>query len=706
MNKEFEIQAINKALYEARIKKNVSLREAAKNLNITHLRLTLIEKGYLHVSKKLETRFINYYQLEENFFRVNTTYIDPINIKYEDPHLEEKIRARAKKKRTKIISAIVSLAMIGLLATGLYYYNRHNMNPRAPWTNEYTTFREQLINHELTHEEPSIEYPGETNYVFEGHITKNCYCSVYMPSQDIHASWLYVYIKYKNIKIYASVYNHKKILEIETEVGSQQLDPHYYALCTYTERGNYNLPKVALEGEEGFKDYYPESQEYKYFYNLLFGEEGYNYYIEIIDGFLQEQGFNCNYDQILNNAQKISEYEVFGFRFGFRLILFPTIILILSLSVFIYALFKSRKIKEKKVKTQPYVVHKTEYTADAALVYRSVPNDSKFPMIIPEFVLRILALAVLLLSSIGVVWLTSDVLIGGEGLDKAIGFNSYVSNLLVAGITLAFFLKLDVYHKKSNRELVENIGMLFIFGLVFYVAECITYACLSSQGNIYSVFIGLLKNAIPGNIMWNLMLYSLIFLFLFTIPKKLEDAPHKVLLWRLGSVIPTLLLLAAFIYQGTFKAAGVNSPYVSFLFHTNGILSTAFAIFYLYSLFFFQQYINLKYGKDFTKVFLNSKRYAVRKNIIACIVIFVLSIIDLAFYFKLPINDLNLGNNWIIAILIPFILLYRPHIGKRSPKWDLAYNAMYVIFLVGGYLIAFNMIANALDLPQIAQIIS
>lgn len=703
MGKKFEIQAINYALYDLRNKKKVTLKEAAKALRISKLHLKLIERGYLHVSKRLQPRFITYYHLNINFFKNNTTYISPVEVTYEDPELDKKIRANIKKKKTKIVSGVISIAMIGLLALGLYYYNRQNVSPRDVWTKEYTAFREQLINSEFTYEEPSTEYPGDINYVFDQGKTKNCSYRINMPGRETHAAGMFVNITYRYVHVNVSVYNHKKILEIETDVGKQYQNPHYYAICTYTKKGEYNLPKVYLEGETGFKDYYPESQEYKNFYSLFFGEEGYESYIELIDGFLQEYGFNYKYDQLLDDTQKISEHEVFDFGLGFRLILFPSILLVLTLSIFVYALFKGRKIKPKKVKARPYVVHKTEYTADAALVYRSVPNDTKFPMIVPEFILRIVALGFLLVASMGMIWLTQATLVVQDSIIFEIG-GPNISNLFVAGITLAFFLKLDVYHKRGNRELLENIMMLFVFGLMFYIAECLTYACISSQSSIYAKFAGLLTTLLPGNIIWNLMMYSLIFFFLFTLPKKLEDAPHKVLIWRLGSVIPSLLLLVAFIYKGTFQ--GVMSPYISFLFHTNGILSTAFAIFYLYALFFFQQYVSLKYGKDFTKVFLDSRRYALNKNIIACIVLLVLSGVDLLFYFYLPYNSLNLGHNWIIAILIPFILFYRPHIGKRSPKWDLAYTLMYVVCLTAGFVVSFNMIANTLDLSQISQIIS
>ena len=703
--KEFEIESINYALYEARNKKKLTLKAAAKGLRITRFHLNLIEKGYVHVSKRLKPRFINFYHLNKDFFNKNTTYVTPVNINYEDPHLEEKIRANIKKKRTKLVSGIIPAVLLGVLSAGVYFYERDNVNPKASWSNEFTTFHSQFIDkHEG--EEESSEYPGDIDYFISDNFEISGRESSYtmsLPIADTHASGLSVVFNcYDVLEITNFAYNQKKIAIFDGQISMKF---SVYAVCSYATRDNYKLPKITLTDSEGVsKDYYPDSQEYKAFYDKYLSKGSiYDQFVEATNSSLASKGISGNFDQIMNDTQTISAHKVFGFRLGFRMILFSAMLLIFSLSVFTYALIKGRKIKPKKVKARPYVVHKTEYTADAALVYRSVPNDLAMPMLIPEFVLRILALGALLLSSIGVVWLTQISLAGIESTKETFELNAYVSNLLVTGMTLAFFLKLDIYHKRSNRELLDNIIMLFVFGLIFYVAECIVYTSLTSQGTIYSELIKLLTGLIPGNIIWNLMLYSLIFFFLFTTPKRIEDTPHKVFMWRLGSIIPVLLLLSAFVVKGSLQ--GTLSPYVSFLFHTNGALLTAFAIFYLYALFFFQQYVSLKYGKEFEKVFLDSRRYALCKNIIACIVILVLSLIDLLFYFKLPFNSLNLGTNWIIAGLIPFILFYHPHIGKRAPKWDLAYNIMYVVFLVGGYLIAFNMIANSLDLSQIAEII-
>lgn len=701
MGKKFEIQAINRALYESRNKKGVTLKEAAKALKINRLHLKLIELGYLHVSKKIQPHFIKYYQLDKNFFTTNSTYVSPINIKYEDPKIEEKIRARMRKPHAKIISGVVSLLMIGVIATGVYYFNRHSFYPRAAWSEQFTQFRQNVINNP-DGTEISLEYPGDTAYYIENTLGESYY-RVSIPSQDVNASGLVArfhrMISGGSIDQTVFAYNAKKIIVSDGDTG---IGSRVQAVATYQKMGEYIMNKITIIDDDGIHDYLPGTPRYELWrdnlLNIMFPEA-----VNSINSRISYCLPTYNFASLMDDMQKISTNKVFGFRLGIRLMFIPSLILVLSLASFVYALVKGRKHKTKpKKKAKPYVVHETKYTANAELVYRSVPNDTVFPSIIPECALRILALAILLLASIGTVWVTQS-MFTGQRIEQAIKFNSFISNIFVAGTTLAFFLKLDVYHKKSNKELLKNIITLFVIGLVFYVAECLLYACLSNSGSIYSILVKMLATFIPGNIIWNLMLYSLIFFFLFTLPKKLEKAPHKILLWRLCSLIPTFLMLVAFIFQGTFK--GSMSQYISFLFYTNGALLTGFAIFYLYSLFFLQQYVRLKYGDETVTVYLDSRRYALDKNILASIIILFLVGVDLLFRFYAPYNGLNLGNNWAIALLIPFIILYRPHIGKRSPKWDLVYTVLYAIFLVGGFIISLGLITNSLDLSEIADIL-
>lgn len=728
------IKAINRIVYEARIAKNESLLTAARAMNVLVLHLSLVEKGYLHVGKKLRAKMIQHYGLKEEDFTQNSTFVDPITVTVDDPQLEEKVKKKLARKRVKIISGILTLLMIGILSTGIFYFKRNDTNPREVWTPEFTAYRNNVASYPdgksiapggFFREESFVDAYYEQPYALDKYSYP--FSEIYIPEVEAHSDCMLVCFKtninnVRNGVLYGEidVYNNKKIANL-TFYSSNGSETN--ALVTYNNmnfKDDFILRAIGIksynaQGEAETKTYGPDTKEYQDFKDDFFGNNpsgnifsnALNYIdTNLISKRSQISGYT-SVTKLLDDTQKISVHHVSSLRLGMRLMIASAIVLVITVSTLFVGFMATRKPKRKKPEEKPFVVHKVEYTADAAAVYRSIPNDSKFPLVVPEFVIRLFAIFVLMIASIGTILLTKNTLAGGAvmSIEQSINLTSYVNNVFIAGTTLAFILKLDVYHKKTSGQLMDNIFMLFILGAIFYVVVSISYACLSSGGNIINDLFKILVIFIPGNIMWNLMFYSLIFFFLFTIPKNIEDSPHKTLLWRLCSAIPTMLLVAAFVYKGI-NAGGYMSPYISFLFYTNGALLTFFAIFYLYSLFFLQQYVRLKYGKDFGAIFTESRYYALAKNRLACIVLGVLALIDLLFLFKMPDNSLGFGKNWIVLALIPLILFYRPHIGKRNPKWDNIYMVGYAFSLIFGSIVSIGMILNTSDAGIIKDIIA
>ena len=69
-------------LKERREEKNLSRKEASKQIKIRSFTLYLIEKGYILVPKKKEESFISLYSLDNNFFKDDLLY--PVSEKTED----------------------------------------------------------------------------------------------------------------------------------------------------------------------------------------------------------------------------------------------------------------------------------------------------------------------------------------------------------------------------------------------------------------------------------------------------------------------------------------------------------------------------------------------------------------------------------------------------------------------------------------------
>lgn len=64
----YENKGYNRFLVEARIKQNLTRKEAAKKLGISYIYLVRIEKGYSIIHKKYQEKFITVYDLEKDFF--------------------------------------------------------------------------------------------------------------------------------------------------------------------------------------------------------------------------------------------------------------------------------------------------------------------------------------------------------------------------------------------------------------------------------------------------------------------------------------------------------------------------------------------------------------------------------------------------------------------------------------------------------------
>ena len=94
------------------------------------------------------------------------------------------------------------------------------------------------------------------------------------------------------------------------------------------------------------------------------------------------------------------------------------------------------------------------------------------------------------------------------------------------------------------------------------------------------------------------------------------------------------------------------------------------------------------------EIYMAGNRYYYTKNLIVCLIIAVLGVLDLIIAKYWANNPIGAGGNYVILFTIPFVLLYHPHHGDRNLKWDVAFIALYGLSMVLGIL----MIANSLSI--------
>ena len=724
-----KIKAINLYLYNARNNLGKSRKEAAKHLKITSLHLKLIEEGYLSVSKKKQPMFIKYYRLERDFFNKYSRNIHVLNPAKNDKHKNIKQASLYAKKRFKIIPGILGCITLASLIYGCYQLNEQYINPRAAWTENFTKFNEtaKQLESEVS---PDVFLNDNIHTISGSEITETVetegYKKTYKASlgvyeKDCHSSDMTIVLNWSNYRngndgeyskwqasfqFNISFYNKKKIIYTTYSSAKDDQGDTFFvtsALGFIEDNGFVNLrPFTYVLNGISYKAEV-DDEFYNSFTGLL---NGY-----VIDGYkaanklLEEKGLSDTYSNVLDlieDTQKISRHYIFSFRMGNLLVILGSILSVCCLAVLGLSCYCSHYLKKKsEPKTAKQITTKIVYSTAP----REIPNDIALSPLLPELSLRIIGLSTILLSSIALYLSVNYFLRNFETSSMINVFKNITSNGLIFGTALLLFLKIDLYSNKSEKDLITNILLLFIGGLFYYFMEVILYSDVTRTNGLLSLLAGVFVNFLPGNIIWNLMLYSLIFLFLFITPERYKRDPHKILIFRLCSIIPTLFLAFAFIYK-TFIESQISSAYwFSFMFYTKGILITLFAVLIIYSVFFYRLYCKYKYGEDGAKVFFNSRRYSLTKNLIASIIITLLVLVDVFCRYKLPDNNLGLGNNWPMIFLVPVIMLYRPHIGKRNSIWDKSFITMYGSFMAIGYVLVFISIIRRLDLSDFIAIL-
>jgi len=711
---------INTTLYNARIKKGVSIKEAAKSLAVSRLRLSLIEKGYLNVPNRRQYYFINYYKLSENFFKTHSTYVEPLEkdeINYKE--LKQNAKKLAKKK-IRIFSYISIFSSLCCIAFGIYANNRKFISPRVSWTQNFTEFTDKVK--KTGNREASIL---EGDFIYKVSDPEN------IPTE----SGVYE-VKSNAVTVYEKDFNSehtnidsiiKTVQRIDDKTVKTLEESRFYSFGSNKKKViyfYYNNPSIDLEIPSALVIVSKDNKNYTLRpfqcvtkgkrIKVLEGTDLYNQVSEILKNKLSSAYWNIDSflinhelvylsaNELMSDVQKISrDYTLFA-RLG---ISFISIFSFIG-CIFLVLLFLSYYSKYQLKHPAPKLSKETKEILNYEYATKEKYDDIRYPSFIPEFGVRGMGLIILLISSF-TLFASVYLLFNGNfiGYSDIKPFKDLTTNLLSSAILLLFFIKLDVYARKNASQLLSNIITLFIAGLAFYIVEALLFNTVLKDENIFSIILLALRDIIPGNVIWNIMLYSLIFYFLFTTPRKYLNDASKVIKWRLYSLIPTFILIFSLFYKFFFEPRmGYNAVFISLMFHTSGIIPTLFAILYLYSLYFINLINKFNYGVKDAELYSYSRRYALHKNIVASIIITFLFLLDIFFMYNIPDNNLKLGKNWTIILLVPIIMLYRPHIGKRNIKWDNIYTILYGSFFAGGYLAAAIYVLLKLDISELIYI--
>lgn len=320
---------------------------------------------------------------------------------------------------------------------------------------------------------------------------------------------------------------------------------------------------------------------------------------------------------------------------------------------------------------------------------RSLKPNWKFFPFLPEFILRYLALGLILASSmylfLTALKFTNNISIEGiiTALPDALEYYKLIPFIPIATVLL-FFTKTEIM--QSKKTIMLQIMSFAFIGIVYYIIECLITYSFYRMGNIYlSSMFSLLPMLLPGNLFWGLSCFSLILMFLFTTPKFKNK--NSVVWWRLLVLIPIMYLVFSYLYSVGISLWGWTKwpDYLANLLYRKQLICTVFAICYPLFIYFYRIYIRKHYSEKDAALYFCGNKYIFIKNLAAATIIALLVLVNFLMKGNEYAKTLDLNKSYYIAITIPFILFYHPHFGKRNIIMDNLFNVLYGFSFSFGY---------------------
>ena len=736
-------EGINKRLRDRRLELDYSVLEACIRLDISTRKLYLIENGYIKVKNPiLKARFIRKYKLPENFFEDDYLgYPTPLENESKPIKLNKKFIAILDSIWTKVVlfvlmGGFITMASIGVAMTPKIFKETDTFfSEKFNQVRDYT--REHGEEHSITDAlftNPALtpllsgsSYHSLSQYFlepdpFETKVENFFYTSVnfldnnerqpmtfykansYVDLDDFLGFELGIYVetdfevRYVSNKPRVQYYAY----QYDTDPDRPGFDydyPIFHISADYntkTKCFEYNLVQVmdifSLKGDLII----PEPNSFDYILACTVFEHQYGNFEDamkkLFDSYKDE--INITYDDFSTQLNSgVNNYNNYYSKVS-GLTLWGLVLSVLFLAILVFLIIRSALIKkENSIINSEEIVPELTIQTSRERAFKELPKNRWPTPCIPEMVIRILVIFVSLISSMGIFYIFQAIQgLDPVGLVEQISFKSEFASLSTLAMILLFFTKLDIRQNKKNNFLANYI--LFFVGIIFYFVILIISFNLDNSTTEIAKAAKAAMEFLPGNIVWGILAFNLLSSFLFDDVKFERNEKRNKIIYRLLAIIPIAYMLVSSLYQIGKKAWGWQWPlWVSSLFFSKAIILTAFSILYCICVFLYKQYTIKKFGPENAKVYQNGNRYIFIKNAIVCGVLVLLGVLDIILFKAMGAsNAIGAGGNYVMIYAVPFILLYRPHMGQRNTKWDLAFMVLYILSMtIGILMIASNL---------------
>src|SRR5574344_146768 len=680
----------NITLYNLRNSLGLSRFALAKKDMIPYDFIYLHENGYIHILKKHLMKFSAFFNVDPTVFNDDLGYTTPL---YKEPS-DGKFKAKAKKKILSLPSIIINVSLffvsLGTMVYGQTLYKKSN-------TNVYQYYDSTFLNvlDSLKGNGEYVELLDAYSYTYKDEAGNNFEITTSSDKNNCN-----------NTTYKVSLIDGDSTIDL-TFLESKNAEPTFY----YT---NINLEEFSLDtlGLDsltiGVGGYYNEKFELQHLYrnsvNAIHGTELTNLNAKIaaatptINSLFKstlssiEATYDGSFIDFLNLQLKGSKI-IHGYKsLGTQLITYATF------SAAIFAFFSillpiSRYYVKKKYKFEDVPLEENPSAMDLEMKSHKKPLKKNMPNIlfIPETLIRLVVVGLVIYSSTLLFQVALKVSLSttiSQTILSLIGLAEYIKTVPYVPLAtlLWFFIRLEMLH--HTKYLIRQIVMFFFFGVLYYIFENMGGFLFGGLGDTYrQVLFIIFQTVLPGNLPWGIACFSLIVLFLSTTPKNLKYKKGGVI-WRCLVILPISYLVGSYLYSvGTSLWGWEKLPtYLEALLYRKQFLTMSFAILYPFTIWLYRKIVRKKFGILNAKKYVHGNKYFLIKNICTCTIILALALVGFLMKDNSLAKTLDMNKGYNIAYLIPLILFYHPHMGKRNPIIDGSFAIGYGFGLSFAYI--------------------
>ena len=659
-----EEMSYNLYLYKKRQETGLSIRKFAKLLHLSYWRYNLTEKGYFKPNKKVIDNVSKEFGIDYSIYCDGYSSY-PSELPYVRKNkLINKAYDIIGSLAFKIVMGVLIVLGIGNVTAAGIIQNYYNDNSSKGVSETIVNLRDYI------YENGSISF-SLTDTFIQKEIYKKSEDSLYIIKIDNKKD------DYTNFYIYGHVWSEEGHVtydfggyrpsgyELKASITSYKTNEYYTASIIV----NKDNDEVTLETSNNAS---PEVIE-----NLV-KADALNFDENIHDVILENTGMDIDVRNELFKELKGKKKKKTLYNF-LSLTLFLTGIVLGLGSVF--GLFFSFIYGTKKGIGIEFENRSGYQIPDNEEALKK--KDIKASPFIPETFLEIIGILFVFISTLRIV--IAVLYAVGESTLSINDFkmiNNSFMNFFYFGMFLLYFIDFDLF--LDDRRVFRNVVLYFLIYIGLYVIEA---SVMTSLKGSQSVLLTLFTNARIPNMFGSICMYFLIMLFLFFTPK-FVNTKKRLIIYRSLSIIPVIVIVAfTIIYNGANKYFNWNLDFWGlYIFNSERFPFSILCIAYLFSLFFLRLIFENRMGSEKAARFFNSNKFLWLKNIMTCLIILAVALVELSLTNNPVAKDFGLGHHFNLIWLIPLVLFYHPHKGPRNKFVDWFTLGLYGLSIVAVYI--------------------